>query len=1054
MMPVKKKTTWNMFAIVLVALICSAKGQPSGVTFLVADADRVADQPNVDATFTFTPSAGGAGPTSVTLNYPSGFFATSATPTAKASTAGATLTPAQPGALYIVLTVGGSSPLAAGTAVTVTLVGCTIGPARAASDSVTVQTNTDPTASSPAVSCGRIGGAVTAVTFLVAAFGRFAYRTNVEATFTFTPSSGGAGPSNITLNYPSGFFSTYATPTAKASTAGATLTPMRPGALSIVLTVGGSAPLAAGTAVTVTLVGCTIGPARAASDSVTVQTNTDPTASSPAVSCGTIGSAVDTVNLNIHLRDRVAGKQNVEAAFTFRPSAGGAGPTSVTLNYALGFFATSATPTANVSTAGATLTPAQPGAFSIVLTVGGSAPLAALNPVIVTLVGCTMGPARAASDSVTVQTNTDPTASSPPVSCGRIGGAVTGVSFDVADDDRVAAKAGVDATFTFAPSAGGAGPTSVTLNYPSGFFATSATPTAKVSTAGATLTPAQPGAFSIVLTVGGSAPLWTFVTVTLVGCTMGPPTAGGNVNVSTSADPTLSDSVDSQYIGGAVTEFSFFIPDASRKANKANVMVSFRFTPSAGGGLDSIGFSRITLAYPIGFFASDVIPTAIISGNAEAVSGLSTSSNIVITLKSGSVVAGEPVVVALSGMTIGAVGTEGGPVTLTTTRDPLPSSTASGSLNCSSLSGSYCPNIYGASQPCLAGYYCPFSDMSQEIECPGGTFNPNNWSRSIEACVPCPLGKFCPQGSAVGTDCPAGTYNDKPDIDSESGCNPCPKGYRCSPPEGSITPCACKLFEFQPDLGQLSCLPCPLTTSLNFGATSCQSEAATSSSSLLVYYYLIVALFASIAMIATVLTARLVRSRHTSSMRFVRFGMCLYVAMFVPYAVLQAITLGKLATLNNDRSSVGRDTVRISSSAAFAAFFGLGFSGKVALVQRWTYVVNLHTSGSHASPLGLQSTLRSTYKTFVWAIVVIVVLYLMGFSTLTNRFMDSVGRCAKLQDETCVSVTKGVEGLQQPCSETLMWTNALQYYEGIWAAAVLVVFTFLAFLFNGVVFAM
>ena len=303
----------------------------------------------------------------------------------------------------------------------------------------------------------------------------------------------------------------------------------------------------------------------------------------------------------------------------------------------------------------------------------------------------------------------------------------------------------------------------------------------------------------------------------------------------------------------------------------------------------------------------------------------------------------------------------------------------------------------------------------------------------------------------MGTDCPAGKYNDKA---AESVCIPCPKGYRCSPPEGSITPCACKVFEFQPDVGKPTCEPCPLTASLSFGATSCLSEAATSSSILLVYYYLMVAVFASITMIAAALTARLVRSRHTSSMRFVRFGMCLYVAMFVPYAVLQAITLGKLATLNNDRSSLGRDTVRISSSAAFAAFFGLGFSGKVALVQRWAYVVKLHSSGSYESPLGLQITLRSTVKTFVWAIIVIVVLYLIGFSTLTNRFMDSVGRCAVLQDETCVSVSKGVQDLQQPCSEIATWTNAMQYYEGIWAAAVLAVFTFLAFLFNGVVFAM
>jgi hypothetical protein len=59
-----------------------------------------------------------------------------------------------------VLTVAGTA-LAAGIAVTVTLEGCTMGVARAATDSVTVQTTTDPTSSSPAVSCGRVGGQVT-----------------------------------------------------------------------------------------------------------------------------------------------------------------------------------------------------------------------------------------------------------------------------------------------------------------------------------------------------------------------------------------------------------------------------------------------------------------------------------------------------------------------------------------------------------------------------------------------------------------------------------------------------------------------------------------------------------------------------------------------------------------------------------------------------------------------------------------------------------------------------------------------------------------------------
>ncbi len=41
------------------------------------------------------------------------------------------------------------------------------------------------------------------------------------------------------------------------------------------------------------------------------------------------------------------------------------------------------------------------------------------------------------------------------------------------------------------------------------------------------------------------------------------------------------------------------------------------------------------------------------------------------------------------------------------------------------------------------------------------------------------------------------------------------------------------------------------------------------------------------------------------------------------------------------------------------------------------------------------------------------------------------------------------------CLDSLLWSAALRYYyEGFWAAVVLVIFTLLAFLFNGVVFAM
>ena len=123
------------------------------------------------------------------------------------------------------------------------------------------------------------------------------------------------------------------------------------------------------------------------------------------------------------------------------------------------------------------------------------------------------------------------------------------------------------------------------------------------------------------------------------------------------------------------------------------------------------------------------------------------------------------------------------------------------------------------------------------------------------------------------------------------------------------------------------------------------------------------------------LVVKLVRARHTFALRTVHTGTCVYVAMFVPYAVLQAVTLSQLAFLANldakQSISSARYAAQISSSAAFAAFFGLGFTGKVALVQMWTHIVRQHTRGSSGAPLRLltlQSMLTSTYKACVWAV--------------------------------------------------------------------------------------
>ena len=276
-------------------------------------------------------------------------------------------------------------------------------------------------------------------------------------------------------------------------------------------------------------------------------------------------------------------------------------------------------------------------------------------------------------------------------------------------------------------------------------------------------------------------------------------------------------------------------------------------------------------------------------------------------------------------------------------------------------------------------------------------------------------------------------------------CTFCPPGNFC--PAGSLTPCACKVFEFQPDSGHSACLPCPLPSNLEFTATTCRSQ-ATSSNVSPIYYHLLVALFACIAVAAVVIAVRMVRARRSASLRTVHAGMCMYVATFAPYALLQAITLSELAKSND---SLNRATTEISSSIAFATFFGLGFSGKVALVQMWAHVVQQHSSSGLSAPHRLHNTLTSTYKAFVWAVALIVAAYLVGFTVITVAYLNQNEQCARFQSEKCLS---SAEELPQPCSESAKWTQAQKYYEGVWAGVVLVVFTSLAFLFNGVVFAM
>ncbi len=60
----------------------------------------------------------------------------------------------------------------------------------------------------------------------------------------------------------------------------------------------------------------------------------------------------------------------------------------------------------------------------------------------------------------------------------------------------------------------------------------------------------------------------------------------------------------------------------------------------------------------------------------------------------------------------------------------------------------------------------------------------------------------------------------------------------------------------------------------------------------------------------------------------------------------------------------------------------------------WTHVVRQHTSGGCEAPHRLHTTLMSTYKAFVWAVVAVVAVYVTGFAALTSMYM---AQCAAVQ---------------------------------------------------------
>jgi len=661
----------------------------TGVSLTIAADKRIAAQTTVPITLAFTTSGALAIGGKITLNYPSGFFATSAAPAANAATTASvatmTATSAAPTATSIVITtaVAGIPTM---TAFTITLSGLTMGVAALASATgITVQTESDTAASAGATS-GSIGAPLS-VLMTIAADKRVAGAT-AAVTLAFTTSAPITAGDLITLTYPTGFFGTSssiagnAANTITGSTGGTmTATSAQSGSTIVITTV--TAGVLAATAFTIVLSNVIMGVATAGSATgITVKTSTTGTITSAGAPSGSIGAPL-SVLMTIAADKRVAGATAVPVTLAFTTTAPITAGDLITLTYPSGFFAAStiagnAANTITGSTGGTmTATSVLTTSASTIVITTVTAGVVAGTAFTIVLSGLVMGVATLGSATgITVQTSTTGTIASAGFDSGSIG-APYAVAMTIASTDRMHSKAAVPVTLAFKVPVALATSGKITLTYPSGFFATSATPAANAATTASvatmTATSAAPGATSIVITtavIGIAAD--TLFTITLSGLTMGVGNSGSTTGIMVQTDTVgtiASAGFDSGAINTAVTNVGFVIAAAKRAPASAAAILTLSFTPTSE---IQIG-GKITVNYPSGFFATSATPTANAATTASVATMTATSAapgatSIVITTAVAGAAAGAVFTITVSGFTMG-VASAGGDVTVQTDTD-------------------------------------------------------------------------------------------------------------------------------------------------------------------------------------------------------------------------------------------------------------------------------------------------------------------------------------------------------------------------------------------------
>ncbi|XP_053503641.1 sushi, von Willebrand factor type A, EGF and pentraxin domain-containing protein 1-like [Ictalurus furcatus] len=136
--------------------------------------------------------------------------------------------------------------------------------------------------------------------------------------------------------------------------------------------------------------------------------------------------------------------------------------------------------------------------------------------------------------------------------------------------------------------------------------------------------------------------------------------------------------------------------------------------------------------------------------------------------------------------------------------------------------GFYCDESFGINnvsvlQSCPKGYYCPKGTRyATQFPCPVGSYNQKEGMVSLNSCLLCPVGHFCPFAGLAepaglcmpGYWCREGSHSASPSAGSTGSL--CPVGHYC--PKGTTSPLACPLGTLSNSTGQRSeddCQPCP-----------------------------------------------------------------------------------------------------------------------------------------------------------------------------------------------------------------------------------------------------